>query len=239
MFAVKMWDTESAARAVKPLIGPDTAVISFQNGVEAEDLLATVVGREHVMGGAAYVFSSIAEPGVIRHVGQNHRLVFGELDGRTSPRAEAFCNAARGAGIDASVSDNIVRDVWAKFVFLCPLSGMCTLSRCPTGRVVGTPATRELLEAGMREVAAVATAKGVPLPPDIVERQLGTARGQAPDHKPSMLYDLEHGHRLEVEWLNGAVARLGRDLGVPTPVNGFIAAVLSLHAGSPGLPAPR
>jgi len=238
MFCVKMRDTERAARAIAPLLGTDTGVISFQNGVEAEEILAGVLGRGHVLGGAAYVFSSIAEPGVIKQGGRTARLQFGELDNASSPRAEAFCAVARAAGIDASVSTDIVRDLWSKFVFLAPLSGMCTVCRSPVGPVVRTPATRRLFIAAMREVAAVAAARGIVLDPDIVDRQLAGAEAQPAEHKPSMLYDLEHGNRLELEWLNGAVARLGADLGVPTPVNGFIAAVLGLHAGSPGSPAP-
>ena len=238
MFCVKMWDTESAARAIAPLLGRDTAVISFQNGVEAEDILGGVLGREHVLGGAAYIFSSIAEPGVVRHTSPNARLVFGELDGQTSRRAEEFCSAARAAGIDASISRTILKDLWSKFLFICALSGMCAVSRSPVGPVLATPGTRALFIDAMREVEAVAAARDVSLDPDIVDRQLAGAHSLLPEQEPSMLYDLKHGHRLEVEWLNGAVARLGAELGVPTPVNRFIAAVLSLHAGSPGSPAP-
>lgn len=238
MFCVKMWDTEAAGRAIQPLIRPDTAVISFQNGVEAEEILARIVSREHVLGGAAYIFSSIVAPGVVEHTSPNARLLFGELDGRATPRADAFCAAAQAAGIDASLSSNIVKDLWSKFVFICALSGMCAVTRATVGPVLGTPATRDLFVECMREVAAVAAARGVTLDDDIVERQLAGANTLFPRQKPSMLYDLEHGHTLEVAWLNGTVARLGAELGVPTPVNRFIAGALSLHAGSPGSPAP-
>jgi 2-dehydropantoate 2-reductase len=238
MLCVKMWDTESAGHAIQPLVGENTAVISFQNGVENEDLLAGVLGREHVVGGAAYIFSAIAEPGLIEHVSPFARLVLGELDGRITPRAEEFCTAATAAGIDASVSTAIMKDLWSKFVFICALSGVCTVTRSACGPVVRTAETREMFVECMREVAAVAGARGVALDRDIVERQLARADALAPEHKPSMLYDLEHGHPLEVAWLNGAVARLGGEVGVPTPVNRFIAATLSFHAGSPGSPAP-
>ena len=238
MFNVKMWDTEAAGRAVQPLIGQNTAVISFQNGVEAEEILANILGREHVMGGAAYIFSSIAEPGVIAHTSPTARLLFGELNGEATPRAEAFRAAAWAAGIDASLSSSITKDLWSKFVFICALSGMCAVSRSPVGRVLGSPATRELFVDAMREVASVGAARGVALDPDIVERQLAGAGSLPADEKPSMLYDLEHGHRLEVTWLNGTVARLGAELGVSTPINRFITAVLGLHAGSPDSPAP-
>lgn len=239
MFCVKMWDTEDAGRAIKPLLGEDTAVISFQNGVENEEILARILGSKHVLGGAAYIFSTIAEPGVVEHASPNARLLFGELDGRSTPRAEAFCAAAKAAGIDASLSGNITKDLWSKFVFICALSGVCTVARSSVGPVVSTPETWEMLVECMKEVAAVAHARGVPLEEDIVERQGMGGKALPPDQKPSMLYDLEHGNRLELPWLNGTVARLGRELGVPTPVNRFIAAALSLHAGSPGSPAPE
>jgi 2-dehydropantoate 2-reductase len=237
MFCVKMWDTESAGRAIQPLIGESTAVISFQNGVAAEDALVRIVGRKHVLGGAAYIFSAISEPGVVEHTSPNARLVFGELDGGLSPRAEAFCDAARSAGIDAHLSGNIVKDLWSKFVFICALSGVCAVTRSTVGPVLGVPETREMFIDCMREVAAVAAARGVTLDKDIVEKQLTGAGSLAPHQKPSMLYDLEHGHPLEVAWLNGTVARLGAELGVATPINRFIAAALSPHAGLPGSPA--
>ncbi len=238
MFCVKMWDTESAGRAIQPLVGENTAVISFQNGVENEDILARILGAEHVLGGAAYIFSTIAEPGVVSHTSPIARLMLGELDGRSTPRAEAFCAAAKAAGIDASLSTNIAKDLWSKFVFICALSGTCALTRSACGPVLRTPETRDLFVECMREVAAVARARGVDLDRDIVERQLAGADALSPEQKPSMLYDLEHGHPLEVAWLNGMVARLGAELAVATPVNRFIAAALSLHAGSPGSPAP-
>jgi 2-dehydropantoate 2-reductase len=238
MFCVKMWETESAGRAIQPLVGEDTAVISFQNGVDNEEVLARILGSDHVLGGAAYIFTSIAAPGVIEHVGQNARLVFGELDGRSTPRAVAFCAVAKAAGIDASLSSNITKDLWSKFVFICALSGVCTAARSSVGPVVHNPETWQLLVDCMKEVAAVSGARGVALGDDFVERQLVGAQALPPDQKPSMLYDLEHGNRLEVPWLNGTVARLGEELGVPTPVNRFIAAALSLHAGSPDSPAP-
>jgi 2-dehydropantoate 2-reductase len=238
LFCVKMWDTESAGRAIQPLMGDGTAVITFQNGVENEEILARILGPEHVLGGAAYIFTSIAEPGVIEHASPNARLLFGEIDGRSTPRAEAFCAAAKTAGIDASLSDNITRDLWSKFVFICALSGVCTVARSAVGPVVQNPETWHMVVDCMTEVAAVARAQGIMLDDDIVERQLAGGRALPPEQKPSMLYDLEHGNRLEAPWLNGTVARLGAELGVPTPVNRFIAAALSLHAGSPDSPAP-
>src|SRR5207248_3260595 len=165
------------------------------------------------------------------------RLQFGELDGEATARAEGLLGAARAAGIDAELSTDIVKDIWTKFVFICGMSGVCTLTRSPVGPVVAAPETRSLLADCMHEVAAVAAVRGIRLDPDLVDRNMASTSGMNPAGKPSMLYDLEHENPLEVAWLNGTVAQLGAELGVSTPVNRVIAAALRLRAGSPGSPA--
>ncbi|HZT08851.1 MAG TPA: 2-dehydropantoate 2-reductase, partial [Chloroflexota bacterium] len=211
-------------------VGEGTAVISFQNGVENEDVLATVLGSTHVLGGLAYVTSTIASPGVIEQRGETARIVFGELDGRESPRAQGFLAACRGAGINAELSRDIAGAIWTKFLYICAFSGVCTLTRQPLGPVLADPDTRDLFVTCMNEVAAVARARGVRLADDVVSRQLALADSYGAALKPSMLVDLERGNRLEAEWLNGAVARLGRQAGVEAPVNRFIFTALKLLA---------
>ena len=172
MFGVKLWDTESAAEAIKPLVGKDTAVVSFQNGVVKDDILIATLGRDAVVGGVCYIAATIAEPGVIAHSGKLQKLVFGEYDGRRSERVQRFYEACQRAGIDAEISADISRTIWEKFVFLVALSGATTTTRCPIGKVRSNPRSRHLLASLMQEVVDVGMAQGVPLTSDFVEDRL-------------------------------------------------------------------
>lgn len=235
LFAVKAWDTETAGQALLPLMTGGVAAISFQNGIDNEERLAGIFGPEHVMGGVAYVTSAIVGPGVVEQTSPIARLIFGELDGTRSTRAEAFYAACQQAEIDVTLSEDIQGELWTKAVFICAFGGICAVTRTPIGPVLGDPDTRGLFIGCMREAEAVARAKGVKLDPQVVERHVALADGFGPDLKPSMLHDLERGNRLEVEWLNGAVARMGAEMGIDTPVNRLIATALKLHAlGSRG-----
>ncbi len=230
LIAVKLWGTENAAQSAKALVGPGTGVISFQNGVDAVDVLTGAVGREHTLGGVAHIAALIEEPGVIRHNGTMARLTFGELDGSCSNRAQSLHRACRNAGIDAQLSQDIHRVIWEKFVFLVGLSGMTCLTRTAIGPIRDDPLTREVLRQAISEAVAVAGAKGVELPADTVDRQMAFTDALPADMVSSMLGDLRRGNRLEVEWLSGAVDRLGREVEVATPTNRTIHAALTLHA---------
>ena len=234
LFGVKLWDTETAAKAVAPLIGPETAVVSLQNGVRKDDILREVLGDCAVMGGACYIAAQIAEPGVIRHSGTMQKLVFGEYDGERSARAEAFLDACRQAGIEAEVSADIRRTVWEKFVFLVGLSGLTTCIRKPIGPIRSNSRTRALLHDAMSEVVAVGRAQGVQLAEDFADNRLGFADGLPATMTSSMHNDLERGNRLEVDGLSGDVVERGRAAGVPTPVNRAIYDILILHAAGQG-----
>jgi 2-dehydropantoate 2-reductase len=168
LFGVKLWDTSAAAEAIRPLLGPDTAVVSFQNGVVKDDILMETLGRRAVIGGVCYIAATIAEPGVIVHTGTMQRLVFGEYDGTRSARVELFEAACRQAGIDAEVSADITRALWEKFVFLVAFSAVTSTTRRPIGAVRAHPQTRRLLAAAMQEVVDVGRAQGVALAPDFV-----------------------------------------------------------------------
>jgi len=230
MISVKLWDTDSAARAVKPLVKPGTAVLSLQNGVIKDDILRRHFGDEALMGGAAYVGTSIARPGVIRQIGTIQRLVFGEYDGRRSSRAEAFLEALLKAGIQAELSTDIRRTLWEKYVFLVGLSGSTASMRTPIGPIRENPQTRAFLLDLMKETVAVGRALGVDLPEDYAEQRLTFADSVANDMTSSLHHDLERGNPLEVEWLSGGVVQLGLKVGVPTPVNRAVWDVLTLHA---------
>jgi 2-dehydropantoate 2-reductase len=228
--AVKLWDTEGAARAVKPAVGPDTGVLSLQNGVIKDDIIRRVHGPGNLMGGVAYVGTSIARPGVIRQVGTLQRLLFGEYDGRRSARAEGFLEALLKAGIQAELSTNIRRTLWEKYVFLVGLSGSTATMRLPIGPIRENPQTRAFLLDLMKETVAVGRAHGVDLPAEYAEQRLEFADSVAYDMTSSLHHDLERGNPLEVEWLSGGVVQLGREVAVPTPVNRAVWDVLALHA---------
>lgn len=229
LFAVKLWDTEAAAEAARPLVGPQTRVITLQNGVDSVERIAPILGEDHVAGGSAYIASVVAAPGVIKHTSPFAKMVCGRIDGRPDAQLAAFASAAQRAGIDIVVSDNIDRDRWQKFVFLVALSGATGATRMPLGPILADPDTRALFRGLMEEVIAVGRAKGVALTPGFVEDRMTFADAAPPGMKASLLHDLERGNRLEVDWLAGKVAALGRELGVSTPVNAAVYAALKLH----------
>ena len=234
LFTVKLYDTLAAAEAIRPLIGPETGVVTFQNGITGAEVLADKLGPEHVLGGVAKISAVVAEPGVIRHTGTIADLDFGETDGRSSARVEALAAALEGAGVTHNVSDDIRRDIWDKMVFLSTFAGLTSLLRLPIGPIRSDPDTRGLLRNGLAEALAVAHADGAGLPEDLVERILERIDGLPYEGKSSMLHDLERGRRLEVAWLSGTIARMGRDLGVATPTHALIATALKLHAEGHG-----
>jgi len=231
IFAVKLWDTEAAARSILPLIGPETGVLSLQNGVRKDDILRPIVGEKALMGGVAYMGTAISRPGVIQHTGTMQRVVFGEYDGRRSKRAEALLEYCLKAGIDARISDDIRRTIWEKFVFLVGMAAVTASIRLPLGPILGHPLTRQLYLDAMREVAAVGRAHGVRLPEDIADERLAFSDTLPATMTASLQLDLERGNRLEVEWLSGSVVELGAAVGVPTPIHRVVRDILILHVG--------
>ena len=230
MFAVKLWDTESAIAHIRPIVGPDTAVISFQNGVLKDKYQAHAFGLPRIKGGVCYEATAIARPGVIGRTGTLERMVFGEFDGAASARATRFLDACLASGIKAELANDIRREIWEKFVFLVALSGATTTMRSAIGPIRTNPQTRAFLLDVMREVVAVGRAQSINLPEDYAERRLRLADDLAPDMTSSMHHDLERGNRLEVRWLSGSVVELGHAVGVPTPLNRAIADILALRA---------
>ena len=230
IIAVKLWGTEEAARAVKAIVGPDTAVLSLQNGVTKDDILRREFGEKAVMGGVAYVATHVARPGVIHQNGPLQRLVFGEYDGRHSARSEALLAALLKAGIQAELSTDIRRTLWEKYSFLVGLSGTTASMRMPIGAVRSNPQTRAFLFEILKETVAVGRALGVALPENYAEDRLAFADSVPATMTSSMHHDLEHGNRLEVRWLSGGVVELGAGQGIPTPLNRAIADILALHA---------
>jgi 2-dehydropantoate 2-reductase len=235
LFGVKLWDTEASAKLITPLVDEGAGVVSFQNGVAKDDILRSVLGPEHVLGGVCYIAATIAEPGVIHHANDLQKLVFGEYDGTTSARVRQFHDACIDAGIDVEISDRIEQTIWEKFVFLVGLSGTTSTSRTPIGPIRSNPRSRAFLRDVMDEVVQVARTQGVPLPADYAADRLAFTDSVAETMTSSMHHDLERGNRLEVNWLSGDVVERGSALGVPTPCNRAITDILAVH--SEGRPA--
>jgi len=231
LISVKLWDTESAAKQIKPLLGPDTGVLSLQNGVIKDDILRRELGEGAVMGGVGYVATHVSQPGVIHQTGTMQRIVLGEYDGTRSARATFLHEALVRAGVNAELSDDVRRAIWEKFVFLVALSAATTTMRMPIGPIRENPQTRAFLRELIRETVAVGRAYGVALPEDYAENRLAFADGLPADMTSSMHHDLERGNRLEVNWLSGGVVQLGAAKGIPTPANRAVCDILALHAG--------
>jgi 2-dehydropantoate 2-reductase len=226
LFCVKLWDVETAGAAIKSLVGPTTAVIPLQNGIDSSERLIPILGAQAVMGGVAQISATIAEPGVIRQVGSFMRLVFGELEGGKSARGEAFLALCRKAGFDASHSEQILTELWMKFILLASNAAMTAATRTPVGLLRDDPDIAPLFARCYEEVVAVGRAKGIRIPDDAVAKTLAFNRNAPPTMMASMAHDLIRGNRIELPWLSGKVVALGRELGVPTPVHEVLYAVL-------------
>jgi 2-dehydropantoate 2-reductase len=229
LFTVKLWDTEKAAEQARPLIGPDTRVITLQNGVDSPERLIPILGDDIVVAGSAYIAVTMSAPGIVTHTSNFARIVCGRIDGRPDGRLAAFVDAAHAAQVDVTLSDAIDRERWQKFVFLVALAGATGSTRMALGPILEDTHTRALFHDLMREVVAVGRAKGVSLPADLADERMRFAETTPPTFKASLLHDLERGNRLELDWLTGKVVDLGRTLGVPTPTNDAVYAVLKLH----------
>jgi 2-dehydropantoate 2-reductase len=230
LFAVKMRDTEAAAQSLKHLTAKGATVFTFQNGVESVERIARIVGRDKVVAGAARIASHIPEPGVIRQLGKFARLEFGDEGGKHGPRTIALHAACVAAGIDASLSDDISRTIWLKFVMLAPVAGMTALTRGPIGPVRANPQSRSLLQAAVDEVVAVGAALHAGVRPEDAAKTMHLIDGLPAEMTASMCHDLLAGKPLEVEGLSGAVARLAKTRGLSAPTHAFIAAALAPFA---------
>ena len=237
LFCVKTYDTADAAAQIRPLIGADTVILPVQNGVESAERIAQVVGSGPVIGGVAYVFSSIEAPGVVSQTAGPGRLLFGELSGGTSPRTERLLHTFSAAGIVAELRPDIRVALWEKFVNICAASGVTALTRLPIGPILACAETCALFRGTMEEVESVGRACGIDLPTGIVDQLSAFFANLEPWARGSLAHDLAAGRRLELEALNGAVVRLGRAHGIPTPMNFVIYAALKPYVnGAPTLP---
>ncbi len=226
LFLTKTYGTDEAVAKIKPIVGSDTTVLSLQNGIDAAERIGKVVGMGHMIAGATWISSAVEAPGVIKQVSDFRRVVIGELDGRKTPRIEAIYEALKDTGVTAELSDDILKVLWTKFVFISAASSFGSLTRLPLAEFRGVPETRELIILLMREVEAVGRAQGVKLDADVVEKTLAFMDSVGPKIKASMQVDVESGHRSEIESIVGVIGRKGRELGVPTPIGDALYALL-------------
>ncbi len=226
LFCVKLWDVESAGQHIKPLVGPNTAVIPLQNGIDAAERLTPILGSNAVMGGVAQISASITGPGVIQQVGTFMRMIFGELDGKRSKRGEELLALCLKAGFDATLSEQILTDLWMKFILLATNASITAATRQPIGKLRDDPDIRPMFMAAYQETIDVGRARGITLPGNALDKVVEFNAHAPPTMKASMALDLDRGNRLELPWLGGKVVQLGRELGVPTPTHTTLYAML-------------
>ena len=228
LVAVKAWDIPAAAEAIKPMVGEETIVIPLENGVDAPEQLATSLGSHHVLGGLCRISSFIGAPGVIRHVGIQPYMAFGELDHRPSKRVETLKGVlARSEGINVETPADIHKALWEKFIFIAAVSGVGAVTRQPMGVFRAVPETRAMLMGALEETVAVGRTRGVALDENTADKILTTIIDHAPEGTiASMQKDIMEGRPSELEAQNGAVVRMGREAGVATPVHEFLYASL-------------
>ena len=230
LFAVKLWDTETAATATRPLVGAGTRVITLQNGVDSVERVAPILGADRTIGGAAYIASVIAAPGVIKHTSQFARVRYGRADKRADAMLQALADASAAAKLDMGLSADINVELWEKFIFLSAMAGATSSLRANAGQIVADPELLAFYRALMQEAYAVGKAKGVALDPGFVDSRMDYLINKIePGMKASMAHDLERGNRLELDWLSGKVRELGRAFGIPTPASDTVYTVLKLY----------
>jgi 2-dehydropantoate 2-reductase len=226
LFCTKTYHTDDAAPQARSLVGPNTTILSLQNGVDAAERLGSIFGTEHMIAGATWISSAVQAPGVIKQASDFRRVVIGELSGQTTPRLQAVYDAFKPTGITIEITDNILGILWAKFIFIAAASGFGSLTRLPSASYRAVPETREMILRLMRETDALARAQGVKLAPDAVEKALAFMDANGPTIKASMQLDVEAGRRSEIDSIIGVIGRKGREFGVPAPTADMIYALL-------------
>jgi 2-dehydropantoate 2-reductase len=222
LVAVKTWQVAEAAIACRALVGDGTAIIPLQNGIDAADRIAAVVGRDPVLGGVTRIISYIAEPGLIRHVGGPAAIEFGELDGTTTDRLETIRDILQVPGTRIGISSDIRVALWEKLMFVVPFGAVGAITRAPIGITRTLPGTRRLIDDAMEEIEAVARALGMRLADDVVQRAWAFLDALPPAGTASLQRDIAAGRPSELDDWCGTVVRNGERAGVPVPVLTFI-----------------
>jgi 2-dehydropantoate 2-reductase len=230
LFAVKLWDTEAAAEATRPLVGPGTRVITLQNGVDSVERVAPILGAEQTVGGAAYIATVMEKPGVIKHTSRFARMRFGRADKRADVTLQDFADAGKAAKLDVDISADIAVELWEKFIFLTAMSGATSALRSPIGPIRADPELCAFFRQLMQEAFTIGRAKGIALDPGYVDSRMDFLMTKVEAGMvASMAHDLGRGNRIELDWLGGKVRALGRELNIPTPASDTVYTVLKLH----------
>jgi 2-dehydropantoate 2-reductase len=229
LFSVKSYDVEEAGRLLHPVISSETVVLTIQNGIDSHEILAEILGKRPVLAGACYIFSRIASPGVIEHTGGRKTIVFGELDGSATVRSERIFKIITESGIPCEISPDIKKALWQKFIWICGSAGLGTLTRLPLGESLATVEGKALLRGIMEEVESIARALHIGVDQGIVDKTAKFAEGLEKELVTSLVLDLIRKRRLESDALHGKVVKLGRELGIPTPLNFAVYASLKSH----------
>jgi len=233
LFAVKTYSNAETLPTLRPLFGPDTSILTLQNGVDSAEELAAVFGRAPVIGGATYIAGGIESPGVIRHNGTHRRIVFGEYfdpGSEPSPRVSALAAKIAAADIQTEAVADVRTRLWEKFIYLAPMAAFTGASRLSIGPIWGDDFIREMFLKAVDEVELVARAAGINVPPGVRHRITEYTANVPKTMRSSLLIDLSQGRKIEVEALQGSVVRRGLASGVPTPIMSALYSVLKPHA---------
>ena len=222
LVCVKTWQVSRAAKAIVPMLGPDTFVIPLENGVEAPSQLAEILGREHVLGGLCRIASHIASPGHIQHTGLEPYIAFGELDKRLSARGQNLRQVFEHAGVWVEIPLDINVALWQKYLFISSVSGIGAVTRVSIGEFRSQPETRQMLERALQDCYSVALAQGIQLPADSVANTLAFIDTLPRETIASMQRDVMDGHPSELDAQIGAIVKMGQMYNIPTPVHAFI-----------------
>lgn len=222
ILGVKAWQVPEAARAIKPLVGPNTTVLPLQNGVDAVPQLVEALGSENIAGGLCRIVSYVVEPGHIRHAGFAPTIIIGELDNRRTERIAKIEGVFKHAGLDTTIAGNIQVALWTKFLFIASFSGVGALANAPAGVLRSDPKWRALMQSAMEEIYTLAHARGVDLPSDSVAKVMAAVDGLPDDATSSMQRDIAAGKPSELESQNGAVVRMAHESGVQAPTHTLI-----------------
>lgn len=229
LFCVKSYDNEKAIATMGLSVGPHTTILTLQNGLGSGDELADAFGKENILLGATYIDAVKRGAGIISEHGGDCNIIFGVENGVRTQKAVDVHNALIDAGIDAILSKTVTVDLWSKLIYICALSGMTCVTKGTMAEVLDTPETRDMCWQVMREAEAVGRARGIALEEDVVSVKMEILQAEKQEILSSMRTDLDRGNPLEVHVLNGAVSRMGREVGIPTPVNSFIVNSLAIH----------
>ncbi len=226
LLTVKSYQNQQAIAAMKPLVGPETTVLCLQNGIDTYQDAVAAFGKERVLPGAAYIEAGLQGPGVVTQTGSGVRIAFGEQDGRISERGAAISDLLESSGIPAQLERDIRKTLWTKFLFIATMAGVTTMSREEMAQLMARPEWQTVIVGCLKEIESVGRASGVNLEPNVVQETLDYMEGSIDEMHASMHSDILAGRPLELEALNGAVVRAGKDANVPTPINDVIYAML-------------